>query len=73
LESDKVGDLSKVKIVALAARWTVALSEAGISEIEKQTGIDRENWEAELEKVAKEIEKAAEELEKATEKVGTDD
>jgi len=70
LESDKVGVLAKVKIVALAARWTAALAEAGIYEIEKQTGIDRENWESELEKVAKELEKAGEEFEKAVEAAG---
>jgi predicted transcriptional regulator len=63
LESDKVGVLAKVKIVTLAARWAAALSEAGISEIEKQTGINRENWGDELEKVAKELEKVSEELE----------
>jgi hypothetical protein len=67
IESDKVGVLAKVKIVTLAARWTAALAEAGIYEIEKQTGIDRDNWGTELEKVAKEIEKATEELEKAAE------
>jgi len=71
LESDKVGVLAKVKIVALAARWATALAEAGISEIEKQTGVDRNNWEAELEKVAKELEKAGSELEKAVEAAAT--
>lgn len=72
LESDKVSVLAKVKIVALAARWTTALAEAGITEIEKQTGIDRDSWEAELEKVAKELEKAANELEKAAGAVATE-
>jgi len=67
LESDKVGVMAKVKIVALAAKWTAALAEAGIHEIEIQTGIDRDNWGTELEKVAKELEKATEELEKAVE------
>jgi hypothetical protein len=72
LESDKVGVLAKVKLVTLAARWAAVLSEAGINEIEKQTGINRENWGDELEKVAKEIEKATGELEKVTESVATE-
>ena len=72
LESDKVGVLAKVKIVALAARWTAALAEAGINEIEKQTGVSRDNWEAELDKVVKELEKVSSELEKAAEKVATE-
>ena len=67
IESDKVGVIAKVKIVALAAKWTAALTEAGIHEIEIQTGIDRDHWGTELEKVAKELEKASEELIKAAE------
>jgi len=67
MESDKVGVLAKVKLVALAARWTAALTEAGISEIEKQTGVDRDNWSTELEKVVNELEKTTEELEKTVE------
>jgi len=38
--------------------------EAGFSEIEKQTGINREEWSNEIEKAAKELEKALEGLEK---------
>ena len=71
LESDKVGVIAKVKIVALAAKWTAALTEAGVSEIEKQTGINRDNWGTELENLAKELEKASSELEKAAEKAAT--
>ena len=64
LESNKVGLVTKMKMVALATRWAAALTEAGISEIERQTGIHRENWETELENAAKELEKTASEMEK---------
>jgi len=66
LDSDKVGVMAKMKIVAVAAKWAAVLAEAGAKEIEKQTGITRENWGNELEKVVKELEKATDELEKAT-------
>ena len=64
LEENKIGIVAKMKVVALAAKWTAVVMEAGFSEIEKQTGIEREKWGDELEKAAKELEKAAHELEK---------
>jgi len=63
LESDKVGLVGKMKIVAVTAKWATVLAEAGISDLEKRTGVKRENWGSELEKAAKEIEK---EVEKAS-------
>jgi len=72
IESDKVGVLAKVKIIAVAGKWASVLAEAGIQEVERQTGIDRDNWEAEFENLAKEIEKANSELEKALEAAATE-
>ena len=83
LEKDKVGIVGKMKIVAVTAKWATVLAEAGISELEKRTGVERENFGKELEKAAKEIEKnsggdlekLASELEKAAkelEKIATD-
>jgi len=70
IESDKVGVLAKVKLVALAAKWAATLAEAGINGIEIQSGADGDNWSIELEKAAKELEKAGEEFEKAVEAAG---
>ena len=67
LDNDRVGIVGKVKIVAVTAKWATVLAEAGISELEKRTGIEREKWAGEIEKAAKEIggelEKAAREIE----------
>ena len=57
LESDKVGLVGKMKIITVTAKWATVLAEAGLSELEKRTGIERENLGTELEKAAKEIEK----------------
>ena len=64
LENNKVGVMERIKVMTLVTKWTAVLMEAGFTEIEKSTGIDRENWSNELEKAAKELEKAAGELEK---------
>ena len=64
LESDKVGVVGKMKIIAVTAKWATVLAEAGLSEIEKRTGIERENLGSELEKAANELEKATKDLEK---------
>ena len=66
LENDKVSAFAKIKIAAVTVKWAAVLSEVGIKEIEKKTGVDRENFGKELEKAAKEIEKATKELEKTT-------
>ena len=68
--------IGKVKILAVSAKWATVLAEAGVKELEKQTGVAMEGWGKELEKAAKELEKSgiAEELEKAAkelEKSGT--
>jgi len=64
LETNKVGMVERVKVMTLVAKWSTVVMEAGLSEIEKQTGIDRENWGDELEKVSKEFEKAFEGIDK---------
>ena len=64
LETNKVGMVQRAKVMTLAAKWTAVVMEAGFIEIEKQTGIDRENWGSELENVSKELEKAVEGIDK---------
>ena len=71
-ESGKLGVMQQLKITAAIVKWAAVAMEAGFLEIEKETGINRENWGEELEKAIKEatqeIEKAAEGIEKAAEK-----
>ena len=57
LENDKGGLATKMKIIAVTAKWAAVLSEAGLAEVEKQTGIKRQDLGKELEKAAKELEK----------------
>jgi len=57
LEKDKVGFRGKMKIIAVTAKWATVLAEAGISDLEKKTGVDRKNFGKELEKATKELEK----------------
>jgi len=64
LEENKVGVMERIKVIALVGKWAAVAMEAGFTEIEKETGVKREEWGNELEKAAKEIEKAAKELEK---------
>jgi TRAP-type C4-dicarboxylate transport system substrate-binding protein len=72
LEKDAVGMIGKMKILAVTAKWAATLTEAGMSELEKKTGVEREKWGQELEKavkeldgdIGKEIEKAAQELQR---------
>ena len=65
LEENKVGIVDRVKVITLVGKWSAVVMEAGFTEIEKQTGINRNDWNNELEKAAKEFEKAANDLEKA--------
>ncbi len=58
LEAGKVGAMDKLKIITLMGKWTTVLMDAGIGEIEKQTGIDREDFDKELKKAAEELETA---------------
>ena len=55
LDNDKVGVIGKVKILAVTAKWATVLAEAGMSELERRTGIDRENWAGEIEKAGQEL------------------
>jgi len=64
LEANKVGVMERIKVMTLVAKWSAVVMEAGFTEIEKQTGVDRENWGNELEKAAKELEKALEGIDK---------
>ncbi len=58
-EEDKIGPIQKLKIVTISAKWATILIDAGFSEIEKQTGIDRKDFGKELEKAAEELKKTA--------------
>jgi hypothetical protein len=58
LKNNKVGAMEKIKIMAVTTKWAAALTEAGVSELEKKIGVDRENFDKELDKVAKDLEKA---------------
>ena len=69
LEDDKVGIVKKGKLSMLAMKWAAVVMEAGLNTMEKEIGINREDWNAELEKAAGELEKALEELEKAKEEI----
>jgi len=68
IESDKVGVIKKMKIVAATTKWMTIYGEAALREIERSTGVDRENFGKELEKVAKELENNAGDLEKELDK-----
>ena len=63
LDTDQIGVVGKVKVVMLVAKLTAFMAEAGVSTLEKETGIDRENFGTELEKAGRDIEKAVEEAE----------
>jgi len=63
LDNDKVGIISKMKILAVTAKWATVLAEAGVKELEKKSGVAMEDWAKELEKAAKDIEQAAKEFE----------
>ena len=64
IESGKLNSVQRIKLITVTARWSVAVMEAGFSEIEKQTGIERDKWGEEIEKFSKEMEKVSEEMEK---------
>jgi len=57
LENDKVGAMTKLKILSLTARWATVVSQAGLNEMEKRSG-----------EFGKEIENATKELEKVSAK-----
>ena len=65
VENNKVGAIQKIKLITLSAKWATVVMEAGLTEIERETGVSRENWQTELEKATKEIENSTQELEKA--------
>ena len=66
LETNKVGVMERIKVMTLVGRWAAVLMEAGVSEIEKSTGINREDFGKELENATQELEKTAQELENLT-------
>jgi len=59
VKNNKVGAMSKIKIVALTARWTAAAAAAGFDEMGKQLGVDGEKVGKALEDASKELDKAA--------------
>jgi len=63
LETNKIGMMERIKVMTLVTKWSAVVMEAGLSEIEKSTGIDRENFGNELENAVQELEKATKELE----------
>jgi len=70
LETNQVGVMGTIKVLALVGKWTVVAAEYGISQIERETGIDREDFGKELEKFGEELEGLDQELEKITTKLG---
>jgi len=79
LESNKVSMMERVKLMTVATKWATLAMEVGLAELEKQTGVDREEWGNELEKALEgidigELQKALEgidisELEKAAKEI----
>ena len=61
IEDNKIGMMERLKLTALVAQWSVVVMEAGLTEMEKQTGINRENLGDEIEKAVKELERIASE------------
>jgi hypothetical protein len=53
LEKDKVGPLTKIKIIATTAKWVTVLSEAGLGEMGKKMG----ELGKELQNAGKEVER----------------
>ena len=72
IESDKVGTVKKLKLIALAGKWSTVLMTAGFKHLGKELGVDVENPE-DLEQLGKEFEKFAneysEEINKAVEEL----
>ena len=75
LENDKVGAMTKLKLIAVAGKWATTVSKAGLIEFQKQAGESLKELEKskeglgqessnEIEKALKELEKAQKELEK---------
>ena len=64
IEENKIGMVERIKVVTLVAKWSATMMEAGLNQLEKETGINREDWGSELENVSKEIEKAFEGIDK---------
>jgi len=71
LDNDKVGIVGKMKILAVSAKWATALTEAGVRELERRTGIERENLAGEIEKASKELSSELEKVAKELEDSGT--
>jgi len=62
LDNNKVGALTKIKIIATTAKWAAVVSEAGMNEMGKRMGELGKG----LEGATKELENAAKELNKTT-------
>jgi uncharacterized lipoprotein YmbA len=57
MEANKFSMTEQIKVAALMAKWSAVVIEAGMIQMEKETGVKQEDW-------AKELEKAVEELQK---------
>ena len=68
LDDNNVGVMKKMKILAATAKWATIFAEVGIKELEKATGVERENLGKELDKAAKELEKNSGDVNKDLEK-----
>jgi len=69
-EDNKFSIVNRMKVATLTAKWAAVVMEAGFSEIEKQTGINREEWGKELEKTSDELQKmSSDELQKMSEEL----
>ena len=62
LENNQVGVMNTLKVITLVGKWAAVATEYGFSQLEKETGIDRENFGEELEKAAQELQKSMENL-----------
>ena len=58
LENNQVGVMSTLKVLTLVGKWAAVATEYGVSQLEKETGIDRENFGKEIENAVKELEKS---------------
>ena len=56
VDSNKVGAMAKLKIIALTARWATVVMQSGFGDVEKQLGNDYENLGKEIENLGKEME-----------------
>ena len=62
LDNDKVGPMTKLKLVAVTARWATAIAQSGFGKMIEEKSLE---FSKEIENASKEFENATKELEKA--------